>query len=178
VNVKWTLLANRVQARLQQMTLAGADKSRALGALGNVLANRIRLGFRMGRDPWGNPWKPLNPRFRTGQPLRDTGRLQRSITSQVQGDAVVVGTNVRYARTHQYGATILPKNGDVLAFPIKAAGGGMAFLKSAKIPARPFMPLSGNQVNLPQAWARSGLKAMAKAMGLDGAGVPIQGGDQ
>ncbi len=174
MNVKWTLLANRVQARLEKMKLEGADRSKALGALGNALANRVRLGFRLGRDPWGNPWKPLNPRFRTGQPLRDTGRLQRSITSQVQGDAVVVGTNVRYARTHQYGATILPKSASVLAFPIKASGGGFAFLKSAKIPARPFMPLVGNTVQLPAPWARSGLNAMAKAMGLTG-GAPTPG---
>lgn len=176
MNIRWILLADRVAARLEQMTLNGEDKSRALGALGNVLANRIRLGFRMGRDPWGNPWRPLNPRFRTGQPLRDTDRLQRSITSQVQGDAVAVGTNVRYARTHQYGATILPKNVDYLAFPIRASGGGMAFLKSAVIPARPFLPLRGNRVDLPPAWAQSGLSAMAKVMGL-GIGTVPRGGN-
>lgn len=170
MNVKWTLLADRVQAKLQKLKLEGGDQSKALGALGNALANRVRMGFRLGRDPWGNPWKPLNPKFRTGQPLRDTGRLQRSITSQAQGDAVVVGTNVRYARTHQYGATIVPKSAQVLAFPVKAAGGGMAFLKKATVPARPFMPMAGDQVQLPKSWARSGLSAMAKAMGLTGSG--------
>ena len=100
----------------------------------------------------------------TGQPLRDTGRLQRSITSQVQGDAAVVGTNVRYARTHQFGATILPKNAKFLAAPV--GGGGIHFLKKAVIPSRPFMPLVAGGVQLPPAWARSALNAMAKSMGL------------
>lgn len=164
MNIKWHLLANQVEARLKKMELGGAERAKALGALGNAIANRIRLGFRLGRSPWGVPWKPLNPRFRTGQPLRDTGRLQRSVTSSVQGDAAVVGTNVRYARTHQYGATILPKNVSLLRAPIP--GGGFVFLKKAVIPARPFMPLVGDQVDLPAPWARSALQAMAKSMGL------------
>lgn len=163
MKLKWELLADKVEARLKKLALGSAERQKALGALGGALANRVRLCFRLGTSPYGAPWKPLNPRFRTGQPLRDTGRLQRSITSQVQGDAVVVGTNVRYARTHQYGATILPKNGEFLRVPV---GDGFLFLRRVRIPARPFMPLVGNAVSLPRPWARSALTAMAKSMGL------------
>lgn len=164
MNVKWQLLASQVEAKLAKMQLGGAERGKALGALGVALSNRIRLCFRLGTSPWGVPWKPLNPKFRTGQPLRDTGRLQRSINSQTQGDAVVVGTNVRYAATHQFGATIFPKNAEHLA--AGTAGGGVAFLKKAVIPSRPFMPLVAGAVQLPPAWARSALTAMAKSMGL------------
>lgn len=164
MNVKWQVLANQVEAKLAKMQLGGAEKAKALGALGGALANRIRLCFRLGQSPWGVPWKPLNPRYRTGQPLRDTGRLQRSITSQVQGDAAVVGTNVRYAAVHQFGATILPKNAKFLAAPV--GGGGIHFLKKAVVPSRPFLPLVAGGVQLPPAWARSALTAMAKSMGL------------
>lgn len=164
MKIHWKLLADQVEAKLQKMQLGGAEKVKGLGALGNVLANRIRLCFRLGQSPWGVPWKPLNPNYRTGQPLRDTGRLQRSITSQVQGDAVAVGTNVRYARTHQFGATILPKQAKHLAAP--TAAGGLAFLKKATIPSRPFLPIVAGDVRLPPAWARSALAGMAKSMGL------------
>lgn len=162
--VNWTLLADSVEKRLQEMTLAGESKQKALSALGNTLANRIRLGFRLGRSPWGTAWKPINPAFRVGQPLRDTGRLQRSITYRVEGEAVTVGTNVRYARTHQFGAKIFPKNAKNLAIP--TAAGGMIFSKGVTIPDRPFMPIKGGQVSLPGPWAQSALRAMAKSMGL------------
>lgn len=164
MNVKWQLLADQVDAKLRKMQLGGAEKTRALGALGGALANRIRLCFRLGQSPWGVPWRPLNPAFRTGQPLRDTGRLQRSITSQVQGDAVMVGTNVRYAAVHQFGATIFPRNAKYLAAPM--GGGRIAFLKQVTIPSRPFMPVVAGGVQLPPAWGRSALSAMAKSMGL------------
>lgn len=168
MDIKWQILANQVEAKLAQMALAGESKAAALGAMGSAIANKVRLGFRLGRDPWGNPWKPLNPLFRTGQPLRDTGRLQRSITSAVQGDAAVIGTNVRYARTHQFGATILPKSGKYLAASAKGGGiAGVIFMKKAVIPSRPFLPITaGGQAQLPGPWARSALQALAKAMGL------------
>lgn len=164
MNVNWKVLADQVEAKLNQMKLGGPEHTKALGAIGTVLSNRIRLCFRLGTSPYGAAWEPINPIFRVGQPLRDTGRLQRSINSQVQGGAAVVGTNVRYAATHQFGATIFPKSGKYLAVP--TAAGGLMFLKQARIPARPFMPLIGGAVSLPPAWARSALQALAKSMGL------------
>lgn len=165
MTVKWRFLADQVEAKLAKMAPDGPEKAKALGALGNALANRIRLGFRLGQSPHGKKWAPLNPGFRTGQPLRDTGRLQRSITSQVVGQAALVGTNVRYGAVHQFGATITPKTGKYLAVP--RPGGGIFLLKKAVIPARPFMPLSPTgQLDLPKPWAQSALRALAKSMGL------------
>ena len=164
MDVKWQLKANAVEAKLKKLELGGAERGKALNALGGALANRIRLGFRLGQSPYGEAWKPINPAFRSGQPLRDTGRLQRSITHQVAGDSVLVGTNVRYARTHQHGANIKAKNANRLAIPLKA--GGIAMPASVHIPARPFMPIKGNEVVLPPAWAKSALNALAKSMGL------------
>jgi phage virion morphogenesis protein len=165
MDVKWQLKANAVEAKLAKLQLGGAERGRALDALGNALANRIRLGFRIGQSPYGAAWKPINPAFRSGQPLRDTGRLQRSIKHAVQGDSVLVGTNVRYAATHQFGAQIKPKNAARLAIPMK--GGGLIMSKGVTIPARPFMPMTaGGQVQLPPAWAKSALNALAKSMGL------------
>lgn len=159
-NLTFDVQAAAVQRRLQQ--LAGTDAvRRALAALGRVLVNRIRLGFRSGTSPYGSRWAP--PLLRSGQPLIDTGRLRSSITSQVQGSEVVVGTNVAYAPVHQFGAAIVPRRARFLAVPTPT---GLVFLRQVTIPARPFMPIRQNRVDLPGAWATSGLDAMAKALGL------------
>jgi len=142
----------------------------ALAALGRVIVNRVRLGFRSGLDPYGMPWAA--PILREGQPLVDTGRLRSSISSAVQGNEVVVGTNLIYAPIHQFGGVIFPKKGKYLAFPRRgsAAGAkasGLILAKSVTIPARRFLPLTGSgQVQLPAEWAASGLAAMYQALKL------------
>jgi phage gpG-like protein len=83
----------------------------------------------------------------------------------------VVGTSVKYAPVHQFGATILPKRKKMLAVPYggSAAGAkptGIILLRKAVIPPRPFMPIRANQADLPAAWANSALNAMAKALEL------------
>lgn len=151
-----------VQARLQQIKADGGDVSAALGAFGGVVLNRIRLGFRMGRTPWGAAWLPV--KLRVGQPLRNTGQLQRSITMQTGKDAVTIGTNHPGRNVHQFGATIRPRNVSLLRFP---GPNGFIFAKEVTVPARPFMPINqSNQVDLPQQWAQSGLEAMKKALKL------------
>jgi phage gpG-like protein len=46
-------------------------------------------------------WKPL--KYRVGKPLQDTGRLKNSIRPTNTKDTAVVGTNLVYAATHNYG---------------------------------------------------------------------------
>jgi phage gpG-like protein len=158
-----------VQAALNQY--ARQERvSAALAALGRILVNRIRLGFRASTDPYGLPW--LAPILRKGQPLLDTGRLRASISSQVQGKEVVVGTNLIYAPIHQFGGVIVAKKAKYLAIPVggSAAGEkptGWISKKSVYIPRRRFMPLNdAGQVELPPAWAQSALAAMSKELKL------------
>lgn len=68
----------------------------------------------------------IKQRKLSGQVLKvRSGRLRNSIASSVSiiGKAVVgvVGTNVPYAKTHEFGATITPKRGKYLAIPIGGA---------------------------------------------------------
>lgn len=151
-----------VQARLNAIKASGGDTSPALRAFGNVILNRIRMGFRLGRSPWGQSWRQLV--LRDGQPLRNTGLLQRSITMQQVKDGVEIGTNLIQARVQHFGATIRPKNVKFLRFP---GPNGFIFAKEVTIPARPFMPIdrSGGMAMPPQ-WAASGLEAMKKALQL------------
>src|SRR5438445_7278352 len=62
-----------------------------------------QLGFRESRDPYGKPWAPLKLRV-GGKPLLDRGRLRSSITkSDVTASGFRLGSNLIYARVHQYG---------------------------------------------------------------------------
>jgi phage gpG-like protein len=168
VKLEFEVKAAAVERALKD--IASAEKVRkALGAVGRVVKSKIQLGFRASTSPYGEPWKP--PVLRNGAPLVDTGALRSSISYRVEADRVVIGTNLKYAPVHQFGATILPKRKKYLAVPVGGSAGGaaptaMILLRKAVIPARRFMPINNGQVELPPAWANSALNAMAKALEL------------
>jgi phage gpG-like protein len=87
-------LIAEVQGRLTNLTPA-------LTAIQEVALNSITTTF----DVSGRPtaWEPL--KYRVGKPLILTGRLRASITGQVQGSSVVLGTNLVYAALQNYGGT-------------------------------------------------------------------------
>lgn len=58
------------------------------------------------------------PKRRIGSPLQDTGRLQSSWAYQAFAAGVKVGTQVRYATTHQLGRVIRPRNKKFLLIPL------------------------------------------------------------
>lgn len=169
------VLADQVEARLKQLQAAGSNLQPAYTAIGKTLVDRIRLGFRGTRSPWGETWAPL--KSRAGKALRDTGRLQRSIVPKVDSQGVTVGTNIKVpggsanlAAVHQFGTTIVPKTAKWLVFEIN---GKVIRAKKVTIPARPFMPLrpAGN-LDLPPAWASAILRNLAAHLGVEAQGVP------
>lgn len=149
----------RVQKRLEQLRKDAGAVDKPMAEIGRKLQTLIQVGFKTSRSPYGLPWAKLS--VRDGKPLLDTGRLRSSINYRVgkNGEAyhVDVGTNVQYADMHQYGETIYPVKGQYLRF--KGAH-GFIFAKSVTIPARPFMPLKGEQLALPDPWKRSVLQAV------------------
>lgn len=143
---------SRAVAKLTLLQKAAPNPQPIYATIGRVLVNRIKLCFKLGIDPWGSPWAAL--KIRKGQPLRETGLLNRSITSKVDVQGVTVGTNqMPRAAVHQFGATIVPKDAKRLVFP--GPSGKMIFAKKVVIPARPFLPLrrSGATVALPPEWS-------------------------
>jgi phage gpG-like protein len=95
-----------------------------------------------------------NASGKPGQPLRDTGRLQRSISALADGNGVTIGTNLVQARLQQFGGTIVPKRAKVLAFP--GPDGELIFTKKVTIKARPYLPLRRGTppaVDLPPSWS-------------------------
>lgn len=101
----------------------------------------VKRNFVKGEDPdSGKAWLP--PKHRDGQPLRDRGRLQRSIHGVVSGHGyeskITIGTNVIYAATHQFGdPDRKPKRAAVLVFTVF---GVTVFARKVTIPARRYLP--------------------------------------
>jgi phage virion morphogenesis protein len=87
-------LLAEVQGRL-------ANLEPALTAIKEVALDSIRQNFEASGRP--EPWAPL--KYRQGKPLILSGRLRASITGEVQGSTVVLGTNLSYAAIHNYGGT-------------------------------------------------------------------------
>jgi phage gpG-like protein len=150
-----------------QSVASGQGLQAAFQSIGETLVSNIKLGFKDQSDPWGNKWQSLSQTTRmlrakkqagakaytkngkrtthafyaamTGnmQILRDTGVLMNSINSQLVGNGVSVGSADKLGKAlmHQFGGT--------------TTGGRWA---GRKIPARPFMPIRGNRVDLPNDW--------------------------
>lgn len=169
------------QKRLAALEAAASNMAPVFETVGAALLRRVQLCFKLGIDPWGKPWlaikwraprtlkgsKASAPRLSAagkkqfeanqagtpGQPLRNTGALQRSISAKADASGVTIGTNLKYAKVHQFGATIRPKNGSRLVFP--GPGGAMIFAKKVVVPARPYLPLRRDATiaDLPPAWS-------------------------
>jgi phage gpG-like protein len=124
--------------------------------VGEAARTQLTLGFRNSVDPYGVPWLPL--KHRRGKPLLDTGRLRSSYTYTPSPTGVRIGTNVQYAKFHQYGTNGLRKAysrnqavKDNLFWSHAKAGkqkrGAVSFRRlnyaagSGKIPARMMLPI-------------------------------------
>ena len=163
-NVVVSVDTTDVTELLAQLRERTSDTRPAMAAIGRYLLSRIQMGFRTGKDPWGDAWKPL--KFRSGQPLRDTGRLRNSISYQATADEVTVGTNVKYAAVHQFGAVIKPKTAKALVFK---AGGQTIFARKVTVPARPFMPIGKP---LPESWEQGVKDTITRAIVAASDGAP------
>lgn len=87
---------------------------KVLNRLGVIFVGRLKMGFSQSKDPYGNEWKSLkNPSKKRGgetaKPLLDRGRLVGSLSFVVQGDQLIVSTNVNYAEYHQNGTSDIPQ---------------------------------------------------------------------
>ena len=102
--------------------------------IGEVLQSEIQSNLGRGQSPWGIPFDPLlRPRKSgsNGLPLNDTRKhIYDRITFNSDANGVEVGMfeDAPIGTTHQFG------------------------LPEKNIPARPFLPILGGHVDLPNEW--------------------------
>ncbi len=134
---------------LESLVRRAQNMSQPLRKIGAAWKANVALGFRGGRDPWGGQWAALRSstlagrRKGSGLPLRDTGRLSRSFSAKTKGSRMTLGTNVKYAATHQFGTQKGQYGRTRRGAPIPWG----------RIVKRPMLPLVGNRVVLPRVWA-------------------------
>lgn len=153
-----------VVSALKKLSARIGNTSAPMREIGSSLVDLVRLTFTDSRDPYGNPWRPLSEsgllsrlrRHTTGglrtkrgntkakvvkqisgnvQPLLDTGKLRNSMTFKSgNGFAEVAPSDFEgKALLHQFGSR-------------KQSGRGSG------VPARPYLPIRGSQVDLPISW--------------------------
>lgn len=110
-------------------------------SIGEALVSGTLKRFDAGEDPEGNQWEPSGRASEDGgQTLTNTGRLRRSIDYAATAGKVMVGSNLAYARIHQEGGTITPRNAKKLVFT--GRGGKNVAVDKVTIPARPYLGVS------------------------------------
>src|SRR5690606_4720519 len=123
-----------IEAVLNQLGNFDSLKNQLFDEIGAGLVNSIQHRFLTGTGVDANPWKiSWRAKLQGGETLRDSGRLMSSYTHNVLSSGVEVGTDVAYAPHLQYGATILPKNGQYITF---AVGGQYRKVKQSILPPR------------------------------------------
>lgn len=129
----------RAELALGRLAHAVEDRGSLLDVLGQYLESATIERFDREEGPDGQAWdKSIRAREEGGKTLNDDGYLKGSITHNVRGDTIEVGTNLIYGGVHQFGATIKAKNADRLAFFLP---GGLGFVRplEVEIPARPYL---------------------------------------
>lgn len=131
-----------IKERLNTLSKNMRDLTPIMSQIGNVIKNRIELSFEKQKSPFGEKWKQSYRAKKSGGiTLTSSARLRHSFSVKADSSSVTVGTNIIYARIHQFGGTIQPKNKKALRFKI---GSQWASKQSVTLPARPFMPIDAN----------------------------------
>lgn len=131
-----------IDARLAALAAANGDLSELMDGIGLYLESSTIERFDTETAPDGSKWTPSRrAREQGGKTLTDRGQLKSSIAHRSSATEAEVGTNLIYARIHQMGGTIRPKNGEYLTV---ALPGGLGFRRVSEVimPARPFLGLS------------------------------------
>ncbi|MBR0681920.1 phage virion morphogenesis protein [Roseomonas eburnea] len=143
-----TVEAEQARALIGGWIATGRDPAPILRAVGARLVSNTQDRFDEEVDPDGAPWEPLTTAWAALKKgpgiLRESGMrggLQGSITFDVAGGELAVGSNKIYAAVHQFGAVIRAKRSPFLVF---RTPDGQVFGRAEEvtIPARPYLGLS------------------------------------
>ena len=121
--VSITINDKSLRRSLRALDLAATDLEPAMRKIAGTLLAETQFNF---LDEGRPGWMPsLAAEERDGQTLQDTGRLMGSVSTDHDDRQAVVGTNVVYGAIHQF-------------------GGKTGRNESVELPARPFLPVTGD----------------------------------
>lgn len=139
-------LEGDTQAMLRKIrSFADIDKKKLNSLLAEDTRDATLERFKQGRSPEGKKWKTsIRAASEGGKTLVKSAQLQNSIKANSDASGFAVGTNVKYAATHQFGEkgrTIRAKKAKNLHFMV---GGQWVRTKKVKISiaARPYLGFS------------------------------------
>ncbi|MCI9864888.1 phage virion morphogenesis protein [Rhizobium skierniewicense] len=136
-----------VIAALQRLYAAAGNLTPVYKNIGEYETSATKSRFLEEKDPDGIAWQDLNPLYASTKKgpgkLRGETRSLSSIIYQVADDGVEIGSNAVYARIHNEGGVIKPKNASALVFSM----GGQTFkVKSVTMPKRTFLGFSNSDI--------------------------------
>lgn len=143
-----TVASAEVEAALATLYAAAGDLRPALKNIGEAGVQSTKQRFIDEKDPQGKPWKDLNELYAKtkkgpGKLKGQTRALSQIVYQLADDDGVEWGSNEIYARIHNEGGEIRPKNAAALMFSM----GGQDFaVKKVTIPQRQF--LGTNQADI------------------------------
>ena len=105
ISIKYNIKDLEAKTAIKGLGQRLTKPQQALKECGLVLLRSIARNFKAGGRP--AKWERSGRVKREGgQTLVETARLKKSITMDVTGNTLTVGTNVKYARIHQLGGRI------------------------------------------------------------------------
>ncbi|MFN3599516.1 MAG: phage virion morphogenesis protein [Aquificaceae bacterium] len=142
--IKITIEDKKVKEILERLTEKTQDLSPLMKRIGGIMLSAVEENF----EQEGRPkWSPLSSKtikqrekkgHWPGKILQLSGRLASSISMSYSKDSAIVGTNVKYASTHQFGfqGLVSVRTHERKGKPVKAHP------RKMNIPARPFLKLT------------------------------------
>ena len=135
-----------LDAALGQAAQKLGNTQALMESIGEALVSGTLKRFDAEEDPQGRKWEPSGRASEEGgQTLTSKGRLRDSIDRVATPDKVMVGSNLAYARIHQEGGIITPKNAKKLVFT--GRGGKKVAVDKVTIPARPYLGVSEDDMD-------------------------------
>lgn len=109
MTIKVTLNDKKVKGLFKALQDNSRDLRPALIRIGGMLEDASETAFELE----GPGWKKLKPatlkarkrKGKTGKKLQVSGALASSVSSQIRGNSVFIGSNLSYAPVHQNGST-------------------------------------------------------------------------
>jgi len=98
----------QVAQALNRLLKQGGDLEPAFRDIGEYLLESTQQRFIDQQAPDGEPWEPLSPQTlknkkRQDRVLTETGTLADTLNYQLGNNQLMLGSNLEYAATHQFG---------------------------------------------------------------------------